>query len=65
LGTVFLLLIFVDVSLGQNFECFVSAEGMKQNTKVMTDSSLYLPASLSGDIEQGSRNYFERSEVVL
>ena len=29
---------FVDVSLGQNFECFVNAKGMKKNTKVMTDS---------------------------
>ena len=29
---------FVAFLLGQNFECFVNTEGIKQNTKVMTDS---------------------------
>jgi hypothetical protein len=29
---------FVDVSLGQNFECFVSNKVTKQNTKVMTET---------------------------
>ena len=35
---VFMKRLLVDFPLGQNFECFVNAESMKQNTKVMTDS---------------------------
>ena len=36
-----MLRFFVGFSLGQNFECFVNNEVMKQNTKVMTDSPIY------------------------
>ena len=38
LSAVFLKNNFVDVSLGQNFECFVSNKVTKQNTKVMIET---------------------------